>query len=136
MSTNRFIQKCDCFQSHAKTSGKMSIADHIMSIFYEATFFGKFQPLLHRAILALTFLPCTYVDDVILMLLLLFFDMVLLCTSVRLMFIPHVKWYNVRRSKDFKYSTNRTIEQTVFREFSKNYKSAIFQTFLCMVTLS
>ena len=55
ISTNRFTQKCDCVQNHkniflflkhimkqARMSGRMLIFDQIMSIFYEAKFFGQF----------------------------------------------------------------------------------------------
>ena len=58
MSTNRFTQKWDCFQSQSdnyfflklimksvKTSGKMLLATLSWAYFYEAKFFGQYKVL-------------------------------------------------------------------------------------------
>ena len=56
----------------------------------------------------------------------------LLCTSLLLLFIPRAKWYNVHRSRNSKHGN--APYRTISWEFSKNYKSAIFQKPLWMVT--
>ena len=47
--------------------------------------------------------------------------MILVSTSVVLLFIPVVKWHNVHRSRNSKHST--VPYGTISWEFSKNYKS-------------
>ena len=51
-----------------------------------------------------------------------------------LLFIPLAKWYSVHRSRNSKQST--ASYRKISKEFSKNYKSTIFQKLLWMVALS
>ena len=69
--------------------------------------------------------------DVIIVLLLSLFDMILVCTSVVLLFIPFAKWYKKQNSK------HSTVPYPIISwEFSENYKLTSLKKPLWMVTLS
>ena len=55
----------------------------------------------------------------------------LLCASVLLLLIPHTKWHNTEVEIQ---STALHFIEEFSGEFSKNYKSIIFQKLLWMVT--